>query len=184
MTVDVLKRDEAVPAAYPTVPSGLSTEAAALDSDFIWERIEAHISHRWTTREVVWVVEGSGDFVPDLSPVDVTSVEIWEDNAWAETTLNARPLGGFWLPGTGPFRFTANVGGGSVPAGVSEAFRRLAEYIATETRSDAHGVPAGVSSYRVGFGEMQISFRRSPEWMARALQQSGAADLLRIYRRV
>ena len=33
MAVDVLKQVEALPDAYPDVPSGLSSEAAALDVD-------------------------------------------------------------------------------------------------------------------------------------------------------
>ena len=64
------------------------------------------------------------------------------------------------------------------PAAVSEAFRRLAEYMADDTDR------AGVSSYSVNMGgAIQESYQRSAAHAARALQNSGAADLLRPYRR-
>lgn len=40
MTVDILKQFEAVPASYPNAPAGLSPDAAALDADMLWARIE------------------------------------------------------------------------------------------------------------------------------------------------
>ena len=45
--VQVLQRLEAVPEAFPAVPDGLSTAAAALNSDAIWQRIEGYLAHRW-----------------------------------------------------------------------------------------------------------------------------------------
>jgi hypothetical protein len=43
---------------------------------------------------------------------------------------------------------------------------------------------AGVSSYTVGMGgAVEESYQRNPAWMARAIQNSGAGDLLRPYRR-
>jgi hypothetical protein len=73
------------------------------------------------------------------------------------------------------------VGGGTVPAAVNEAYRRLAEYLAST--DDA---PAGASDYSAGLGSGAIteSFSRAPTWVARALINSGAADLLRPYRRL
>lgn len=78
----------------------------------------------------------------------------------------------------GPYRFTATVGGGDVPAAVSEAFRRLAEYLADDPER------SGASSYSVNMGgAIEESFNRNPAWIARALDLSGAADLLRPYKR-
>jgi hypothetical protein len=70
------------------------------------------------------------------------------------------------------------VGGGDVPAPVLAAFARLAEYSAdTDER-------AGATDYSVNLGgAIQESYRRYPSWLARAMQYSGAADLLRPYRR-
>lgn len=181
--VEVLKQDESVPASYPDTPSGLSTAAAALDANMIWHRIEAWIAHRYTERAVVWIVEGPGDWQPNLTPATVTTVEYWDaDDGWTETTeLKASPLGGYVLPGTGPYRFTGTAGDdspGDVPAAVNEAFRRLAEYMAEDT--EVHG--AGRYETDLG-GALKESFDRNPAWMARAMANSGAGDLLRPYRR-
>ncbi len=176
--VEILRREEAIPASYPPVPSGLSAAAGALDSDAIWARIENYIAHRWTSREVVWTVQGPGDWVPDLTPHTVTATEIWESYAWAAVTLSASPLGGRELPSEGPYRITASVGGGVVPAAVSEAFRRLAEYLAEDAGQ------RGASSWTLDLGEISETIERSPAWLAKAIQNSGAADLLRPFRRI
>ena len=172
-----LKEAEAIPASYPTV-TGLSTAAAALDADALWQRIEAYCRVRWTEREVIWTVEGAGDWDAPLQPATVTTAEVWENGAWVECFPAASPWGGYDLAGDGPYRITADVGGGDVPAAVSEAFRRFAEYMAdTPDR-------AGVSSYSVNMGgAIEESYQRSQTWQARALELSGAADLLRPYKR-
>jgi hypothetical protein len=173
-----LKQIEASPASYPDAPVGLSAAAAALDADMIWQRIESYIAHRWTDREVIWTVEGSGDWSASLTPATVTAVEIWQDNTWAATTPDASFLGGFDLPSEGPYRITADVGSGTPPAGVLEAFRRLAEYMA-----DATGGPSGAASQNTSIGPITTSYDRNPAWLAKAMQLSGAGDLLRPYRR-
>ena len=175
--MEILQRDEAVPASYPAMPSGLSTAAMMLDSGALWARIEAHTAHRFTTREVVWTVEGPGEFKPDLQPATITAREVWDGVAWITASLSDGPLGGVLLNGEGPYRFTADVGGGDVPAPVSEAYRRLAEYLAED------GNPAGASSYSYKLGDVEETTQRSPAHVARALQNSGAADLLRTFRR-
>ena len=176
--MDILKRQEAIPASYPAAPAGLSAAAAALDADMIWQRIEAYIAHRWTTREVIWTVAGPGEFVPDLTPATITAQEAWDGTAWIPASLDASFMGGVVLAGEGPYRLTADVGGGNLPAAVSEAFIRLAEYMAESTDQ------AGVSSYSVNIGgAIEKNYQRSPAWMARAMQNSGAGDLLRPYRR-
>lgn len=183
--IDILKETEAIPAAYPDAPSGLSTAAAALDADMIWARIEAYTAHRFTPREVVWVMmaEAEDEWSPRLTPLVSHTAEQWNGVAWMTIDLIAGPLG-FCLPYTGNFQITAQVGAGEVPAPVSEAFRRLAEYSA-EIGADA--MVAGHNahhSHSVNIGSaVQESFDRSPTWAARAIQLSGAADLLRPYRR-
>lgn len=178
--IDVLKQIEEAPEAYP-VPlfSSLSTEAAALNFDMIWARIEAYTAHRFTEREVTWIIEGGmGDvWVPPLVPVVFQTAEFWLDEAWEPISLLPAPIG-LCLQGAGTYRITAQVGGGDLPAPVSEAFRRLAEYLADETDR------AGVSSYSVSMGgAIDESYRRNPAWVSWAIQNSGAGDLLRPYRR-
>jgi hypothetical protein len=176
---ETLKQDEAVPASYPATPSGLSTAAAALSAPMIWARIEAYISARWTTRAVVWTVAGPGDWEPLLTPATASTVEAWTGTAWAAVTLNPSPLGGYCLNDT-TYRITATVGGGTVPEAAKEAFRRLAEYLAA-----ADDAPVGATDYStsIGGGAISESFSRAATWVARAMINSGAADLLRQYRR-
>ncbi len=175
--VEILQRDEAVPASYPALPSVLSTAAAMLDSEALWARIEAYTAHRFTTREVVWTVEGPGEFVPDLVPATITARKVWNGASWITASLADGPLGGVLLDGEGPYWITADVGDIILPAAVSEAYRRLAEYLAED------GSPAGASSYSYRLGDVEETTQRSPAHVARALQNSGAADLLRRYRR-
>ena len=175
--VDLWTQTEAPPASYPAVPSGLSTAAAALDSGAIWQRIEAYCAHRWTPREVVWKLyaDGEAEWKPPLSPVVSREAHYWGDQ-WEALTVSDGPLG-ICLPFSGTYQITAQVGAGPVPAAVSEAFRRLAEYCAdTDERS-------GASEYSLDLGPIKEGFERSPTWLARALSLSGAADLLRPYRR-
>jgi len=42
---------------------------------------------------------------------------------------------------------------------------------------------AGARSERIGAGSKSLSHTRHPAWMAQAMQNSGAGDLLRTYRR-
>ncbi|GGL80373.1 hypothetical protein [Wenxinia marina] len=176
---------EAIPDEYPDAPAGLSAKAAALDPAPLWQRIEAWTSVRWTAREVVWTVEGEGAWTVPLAPATVTSAEVWESGAWSSLTLTAGPYG-FEMAGDGPYRITATVGGGDpdVPAAVLEAFRRLAEYSAeigvydlTHGRAGAAGVDTAIG------GSLKIGFERTATWAARAMVNSGAADLLRPWRR-
>ncbi|WP_306111332.1 MULTISPECIES: hypothetical protein [unclassified Roseovarius] len=177
--IEVLDRIEAVPASYPDAPSGLSTEAAAVNADMIWQRIEGYIAYRFTEREVKWIVEGPGNWQPSLGPASVTAVEVWQDYAWTSTLLNASPLGGYEIKGCGPYRITADVGGMTVPEDVNEAFRRFAEYVADASVNS----PTSTSEQHT-VGPVTMEFQRPVNWIARALQHSGAADLLRKYRRV
>lgn len=173
----IIKQNESAPESYPT------TSPAVTLNDVAWQRIESYIAHRFTARTVEWIVEGCGEFVPPLKPATVTKVEIWSAaGEWEDVTANASPLGGYWLPASGPYKFTATVGGGSpapaIPAAVWEAVKRLAAYLAAKT-----GKP-GARSESITAGSISISHNRSESWMASALQNSGAADLLRGYRHV
>jgi hypothetical protein len=176
--IDLIKQFEAVPAAYPVAPAGLSTEAAALDASMIWARIEDYIAHRFTEREVVWTLIGNdGDqFNPRLTPVASSVAHIWTGEAWEAVTLLDGPFG-LCLPSNGTYKITAQVGAGDMPAAVSEAFRRLAEYMADDPGR------VGTTSFTDKIGPLEESVNRAPTWLARAMQYSGAGDLLRPYRR-
>ena len=170
-----LKEDEASPESYPAAPAGLSAKAAELDSAFVWHRLESFIRLRFTERAVAWVVEGPGDWSPPLSPATVSATEVWNGGAWEAATLSPSPLGGYELAGGGPYRFTASVGGGPVTATASEAYKRLAEYFAATMA--APGIRQNSTD-----GLETIEYDASAT--ARAMERSGAGDLLRPYRRV
>ena len=171
-----LRQVEALPATYPATPTGLSVAAVALSAATIWQRIEAYTSVRWTARAVTWIVEGPGEWVPTLSPATITTKEQWNGTAWEAFTPSASPMGGYCLDCEKPYRFAGTVGPGTVPEGVNEAFRRLAEYMA----ADQQALGATSESYNVG--PVTVSTSRSANWAARALSNSGAGDLLRPYR--
>ena len=177
MTIDLIKQFEARPAAYPAAPSGLSTAAAALNSEAIWTRLEAYTAHRFTPREVVWTFSANGgdQFHPRLAPVVSREAHFWGDQ-WESLVLLDGPLG-IVLPFCGTYRITAQVGKAPVRAPFDEAYRRLAEYLADDPGT------AGASSTSVAIGPIQETLDRNPAWVAKAMQLSGAADLLRNYRR-
>lgn len=175
-----LQQVEAVPAAWPAPPGGLSTAAAALDPAMIWQRIEAYVLHRWTARAVIWIVEGPGDWLAPLTPATITGAELWDGAAWVEVFPTASALGGYALASEGPYRVTATVGGGTVPAAVQEAFRRMAEYLAG-ARGSTNEPGASNSKFRIG-DAIDFEVTRNPAWVARAMIYSGAGDLLRPYR--
>jgi hypothetical protein len=157
----------------------LSTAAAALAPAVVWERIESYVAHRWAERDVEWVVEGPGEWHPPLAPATIATVEVWSSaDEWETATLAPSPLGGYRLPASGPFRFSGTVGPAVVPATVNEAFKRLAEYMAAKP-----GKP-GAKSESINAGSISIAHTRSESWMAGAMANSGAGDLLRPYRKV
>lgn len=175
-----IRQTEELPDAYPTAPAGLSTAAAALNSEMIWQRLEAYTAHRWTERAVTWIVEGPGPWQPPLTPATIATVDVWSGaDDWQTAELAPSPLGGYVLTGCGPYRFVGVVGDdlADVPAAITEAFRRLAEYMAGKI-----GKP-GASSERISAGSITLAHSRAPSWIALAMQNSGAGDLLRQYRR-
>lgn len=169
-----IKQVESAPASYPE--SGLSPEPA--NAAAVWQRLEAYCSHRWSEREVVWTVEGCGEWVPPLSPATIAEIEIWTSSGWEAVEVVSAPLG-YVLPGRGPYRFTATVGDddAEVPAVVLEAFARLSAYMLAKPGK------AGAMSESISAGSITLAHRRSPSWMAAAIQNSGAGDLLRPFRR-
>lgn len=173
-----VSQTEQPPAVFPPAPEGLSAAAAALDAGPIWARIEQWVAVRWSPRNVMWLVTGPGLWAPPLVPATITATEEWGSEGWFATEFPASPMGGYCLP-HGHFRVSATVGAGPVPEAGQEAFRRLAGYLAARSPG-----PAGTSSYSLNLGgDFTETWRRSPAWLARALEYSGAADLLRPYRR-
>ncbi len=142
-----------------------------------WARIESWIDWRWVSRPVTYIVEGGGDWCPRLKPVTFSATEVWSEYDWTPITLKPSPLGGYVLPGIGPYRFTGTVGDGSAPPPeVVDAATKLSAYLAENNNHP------GSSRYADDVGRLSVTVDRAPTWVARALQHSGAADLLRPYR--
>lgn len=167
--IRAIKQVESLPESYPAV-DGVAEGGLA----FAWQRIEHYIAHRFAPRQVVWRIDAdAGEWCPPLGPVVTISAQQADGEPFEP---EAGAMGGYVLP-CGQTTVTATVGAGPVPAVVSEAVRRLAKYLAFES-----GLPPGVT--RFSSGAFNASIRREDITPAMAMQNSGAADLLRTYRRV
>ncbi len=167
------KETEAIPTVYPVV-----NVTSDISLDAIWPRLEMWCNVRWSPREVIWVIEGPVEWVPPLTPYDNLRVEIWQSGAWVNVTPEPSPFGGYCLTKSGPYRVTATVGAGPVPPAAEEAIKRLVAYLEDDS------APAGITEYRVDMAEtIEEEIHRSPTHMARSLQNSGAADLLKPWKR-
>jgi hypothetical protein len=174
--MEIMRIDEAMPEGYPEVVLR-EGEPPELVPAHVWQRLEQWVSHRWTPRQVLWMAEGPGAFIPTLAPAEVTKVEIWRGEGWEVVEPPAGPYGPI-LHDAGPYRVTATVcADNAPPEAVAEAARRLALYMEAEDERP------GVASWSVNIGTtISENYRRSPAWMARAIHNSGAADLLRPWR--
>jgi len=170
-----IKATEGAPAEYPEVT--VSTDAEPFLSA-AWQRIEAYTAFRTTGRDVEWIAEGCGEWVPPLRPATIATTEKWTGSAWEAIGVSPSPLG-YCLPG-GTFRLIGTAGDddADVPLLITEAVRRLATYMAADP-----GTPGARSETRTTDEVGSDSLERSPTWIAQALQLSGAADLLRNFRR-
>ena len=158
--VDILREDEGEPASYSAAPDGLSLETALVEPAIVWKRLEDWIAQRWGERQVTWIVEGPGVFVPTLTPATIDSAEIWDWDQWEAVTLAPGPLG-FDL-GAGTYRVTATVGFTTdPPETVLEAYRRLAAYMAEANADPAKG--------HTSVSDGDYSFSRPASWAARAI---------------
>lgn len=179
-----IRQTETLPDKWPHVP-GVPAMAGTLERA-VWQRIEGYVAHRFALRPVVWIAEGPGEWIPPLTPATVTTVEKWDctTSAWLAATLSPSPSGGYLLQSYAQYRFTGTAGNADIyatsliPDGVQEAYRRLARYMMTDP-----GRP-GASREVQSIDVLRREIERDPAHMAKALQNSGAADLLRSYRRI
>ena len=166
----ILSQIESQPEAYPAV-EGVSGDALAM----AWQRVEHYTKQRFASRAVVWTVQGDTSRVwyAPLGPIISIEGEIIDGGV----PFTPTPCGiGWWLP-NGPVSLMAIVGAGPVPAAVSTAVRRLANYYDADVP-----IPGGVRSYSLNVGDMSESMTVVAGRFAKAMQESGAADLLRPYR--
>ena len=148
-----------------------------------WQRIEAYTRTRYSEREVIWIIEGNeGDeWCPPLEPVVSKTALKWSDTAWVSASLADGPLG-LVLPENGIFKVTAQVGAGTPPDAVMKAHHKLAWYLSSDPETAGNlSTQTGDTNDSGGGSTTQVS--RLASHAAKAMQNSGAADLLRPYRR-
>lgn len=167
--IRAVSQKEALPESYPDVEgvTGAALEAA-------WQRIEHYIAHRFAPRQVVWRLDAdAGEWLAPLGPIVTISAQRGDGAPYEPET---GPMGGYMLE-CGHTVLTATVGAEPVPVAVTQAVQRLARYLAF-----ADSIPAGVT--RFSSGTFNAALRRDDMAPAKAMVNSGAADLLRAYRRV
>lgn len=172
-TIDI---QESPPAAFPAIPGLVET----IEPGVVWERLDSWINARWGERDCAFIVEGPSDWRAPLYPFAVATIEIWEAGEWVSAVIPPSPLGGYCLEGVGPFRFAGVLGSvDAPPAIVLEAARRLGAYLAAVA---SHGFKNAILTKEAS-DEVDAFEYGAPVNAARALQYSGAADLLRRFRR-
>ena len=158
------------------------------EDEALWRRIEQYIVWRWGERTVEWIIQGQGLFMPPLKPVTITVIERFNDygcpaypaSAWIPQTPMRTPFGvNLQLPAFYRIQGTA---GQNVPPpdDVLEAYTRLAEYVAS-VKDDGR---VGATSVTDTVPGVTLTVHRPVQSLSRALEYSGAADLLKAYRHV
>jgi hypothetical protein len=182
--VTTIKTVEGIPEARPTIALPMTFfELNAAGREAVWQRLESWVSYRWGVRSCVFIVEAGSrrSWRPPLHPFTVELVEAWVGDAWEAVSLAPDYTGGVVLEYADAYRFTGTLGTDDAPpADVVEAYRRLAEHFAAIR---THSPMLGSSKHEQHDGGRSIAIERAPTWTARAMQNSGAADLLRAYRR-
>jgi hypothetical protein len=171
------------PADSQAIPSTPEADEATLRklARAAWLRVESYIGHRWGVRSVTFIVDGPGCWVPPLRPFAATTFEQWLDNGWTAVTLAPSALGGYVLDQAGPYRLTGNLGTATAPPQpVTEAVWRLTKFF--EAADTMPAEERGLSRHKLDLGALSVEREQNPTWIARALQQSGAGDLLRPWR--
>lgn len=170
MTSRYIESETEISVTYPDKPSGLSDDAAAIDEAVIWDRLEAFTNFRWSETVVEFVVNPDHEiqWKPPYVPfvVDLVDGEAATPDQFGAVTIRNRS------------KVRCTIGGADVSETVKTAYRRLAEYFAV--RDD---MPAGAQRYAVSIGDISETISKRSDHLARAMQNSGAADLLRKYRK-
>lgn len=152
---------------YPVAPAGANT---AVPPDVVWNQLEASVSARWSTSQIQLDLCADHPCHYRLPYYPISNPLI--DGAAA--TVNE--FGEVFIP-LGRHMLRADLGGLPVTSDVEESYIRLARYLADT------GNLNGYSRYSVNLGgEIAESWTRRID--KGALGNSGAADLLKPYRKL
>jgi len=180
--------EEEIPDSYPEVPlTALAAPDFGPPAAWVWARIEAYCSWRWTPRVArLEVYNHSGWIRMPVRPFRVTKLEIcnssgqfWE---WTELDISCAPQRGWNIYAPGLNTCIRGIAGENNPApgAVIHAAVRLHTYLAHQPES----FPLWATSKSHAQGDSNDGFQRPANYIAKAMQHSGAADLLRTYRRL
>lgn len=170
MTSQYIEAETEISVTYPAAPSGLSDDAAAIEPAVIWDRLEAFCNYRWSETVVEFTVnppcamQWQPPYVPFV--VDLVNGEAATPDDFGAVALSSRS------------KVRCTIGGETPSETMLTAYRRLAEYFAA-----TDDTPGGVSRYSFSVGDVSENWSRRADHMARAIHNSGAADLLRKYRK-
>jgi len=161
MTSLFIESETEISTTYPDAPN---------DDPVIWDRLEAFCNFRWSETVMEFVVNPPCEiqWQPPYEPftVDLVNGEAATPDDFGAVTLREKS------------KVRATIGGATPSATVLKAYERLADYMAAT--DDA---PGGTSRYSVTIGDLSESWSRHPDYMARAIHNSGAADLLRKFKK-
>ncbi len=172
--IDLLNFAESAPSAWPRIEGIDDPEFAAT----VWQRIEQYTNYRWPARRVEFALQGQGEFTPLVTPFKPESIKCWSAQKWRVAQMLKTAWCGVCLPFDTQWRLEGIAGDDSVPpAEVLEAARRLSDYFC-QIQNDGRTMSATSLS-----GD-DASVDLGAAWAAKAVQRSGAGDLLRRYRRL
>jgi len=161
MTSQYIESETEISVTYPDAPN---------DDPVIWDRLEAFCNFRWSETVMEFVVNPPCEiqWQPPYEPftVDLVDGEAATPDEFGAVTVSKRSV------------IRCTIGGAEPSATVLAAYARLDAYMAAT--DDA---PGGVSRYSVSIGDISESWSRRADHMGRAIHNSGAADLLRKFRK-
>lgn len=171
--VDVIREDEGSFSGSRAAHPELSSEGASFFVE-ARQRVEDWTAVRWGERPCTWIVNGPGIWEPRLRPVSGVTFERWDGSDWVSADVSKAPVG--YELDAFTYKAEATVGSSdNPPEAVQLAVARLANYWADMKAQ------AAVGASSVSDGDFSVT--RSANATARAMHYSGAADLLRGFRR-
>jgi len=161
MTSQYIESETEISVTYPDAPN---------DDPVIWDRLESFCNFRWSETVMEFVVNPPCEiqWQPPYEPFLIMEVngEPAEPDEYGAVKIRDKSI------------IRATIGGAVPSATVLKAYQRLADYFAAENEA-----PAGVQRYSVTIGDISETYSMRSDHLSRAMQNSGAADLLRKYRK-
>ena len=172
--------DEGRPEAWPAIVTTPWVPGNGFDPEAVWLRIECWIAYRWGERPCTFVVEGGcGSWRPPLVPFAVETIETWtaahgRRSRSAAPARRRRASARRWPIGS--------AARSARPTRRPRACSRLLVAWPITPPIRKHILARRFADQQTDRDGASIAIDRAPNWTARVLANSGAADLLRPYR--